>query len=61
MKDVNVLLPISIATILIGAMMPYAFSALTMKSVGSAAAEMVFLFLLIKNKTIFFCLLIIKN
>jgi len=42
MKDVNVLLPISISTILIGAMMPYAFSALTMKSVGSAAAEMVF-------------------
>ncbi len=44
MKDVNVLLPISIATILIGAMMPYAFSALTMKSVGSAAAEMVYLY-----------------
>ena len=42
MKEVNVLLPISISTILIGAMMPYAFSALTMKSVGSAAAEMVF-------------------
>jgi Na+/H+-translocating membrane pyrophosphatase len=41
MNEVNVLLPISISTILIGAMMPYAFSAHTMQSVGSAAAEMV--------------------
>ena len=38
---VNALEPLSLATILIGAMMPYAFSALTMQSVGSAAAEMV--------------------
>ena len=43
MVSVNVLQPISISTILIGAMMPYAFSALTMQSVGSAAAEMVLL------------------
>ena len=41
MVSVNILQPISISTILIGAMMPYAFSALTMQSVGSAAAEMV--------------------
>jgi inorganic pyrophosphatase len=32
--------PIEMACLLIGAMMPYAFSALTMKSVGTAAAEM---------------------
>jgi len=46
MENVNVLLPISIATILVGAMMPYAFSALTMQSVGSAAAEMVQIYIL---------------
>lgn len=32
--------PVEISTLLIGAMIPYAFSALTMKSVGTAAAEM---------------------
>ena len=37
---VNLLGPLEISSLLIGAMMPYAFSALTMKSVGSAAAEM---------------------
>lgn len=41
MENVNILLPITISTILVGAMMPYAFSALTMQAVGSAAAEMV--------------------
>lgn len=41
MDDKKILMPISISMILIGAVMPYAFSALTMKSVGSAAAEMV--------------------
>ena len=43
MVEVNVLQPISISTILIGSMMPYAFSALTMQSVGAAAAEMVYI------------------
>jgi Na+/H+-translocating membrane pyrophosphatase len=42
MKDVNILEPLAISCLLIGAMMPYAFSALTMKSVGSAASKMVF-------------------
>ncbi len=36
----NILSPIEISCLLIGSMMPYAFSALTMKSVGSAATEM---------------------
>lgn len=40
MTNVNLLEPIQIACLLIGAMMPYAFSALTMKSVGTAANEM---------------------
>ncbi len=40
MTSVNLLEPIQIAALIIGAMMPYAFSALTMKSVGIAAAEM---------------------
>lgn len=37
---VNILRPLEISSLLIGAMMPYLFSALTMKSVGSAAEEM---------------------
>lgn len=41
MTTVNILEPIQIASLIIGAMMPYAFSALTMKSVGSAAEKMV--------------------
>ncbi len=41
MNIVNVLEPISISSLLVGAMMPYAFSALTMKSVGTAATKMV--------------------
>ena len=40
MSIVDLLAPIQIACIVIGAMIPYAFSALTMKSVGLAAAEM---------------------
>lgn len=40
MTTVNLLEPIQIAALIIGAMMPYAFSALTMKSVGEAADEM---------------------
>lgn len=41
MTNVNLLEPIQISCLLVGAMMPYAFSALTMKSVGTAANEMV--------------------
>jgi H+-translocating diphosphatase len=40
-SSVNMLEDIQIAAILIGAMIPYIFSALTMKSVGEAASEMV--------------------
>jgi inorganic pyrophosphatase len=40
MTTVNLLEPIQIACLILGAMMPYAFSALTMRSVGLAAAEM---------------------
>jgi len=38
---VNILQPITFASLVMGAMIPYWFSALTMKSVGSAAMEMV--------------------
>merc|ERR1711865_214011 len=38
---VNVLEPLTFAFLLIGAMLPYWFSAMTMKSVGEAAGEMV--------------------
>jgi len=38
---VNVNTPLIFSGLLIGAMLPYAFSALTMKSVGKAAYEMV--------------------
>ena len=40
-KAVDILEPITFAGLLFGAMLPYAFSALTMKSVGKAAYEMV--------------------
>merc|ERR1719399_2142200 len=40
-KGVNVLEPITFAFLLIGAMVPYWFAALTMKSVGKAADQMV--------------------
>jgi inorganic pyrophosphatase len=39
--EVNILNPLEFAGLLLGAMLPYAFSALTMKSVGKAANEMV--------------------
>ena len=39
--EVNILEEIQIACLIVGAMIPYAFSALTMKSVGEAASEMV--------------------
>lgn len=40
-SEVNILNPLEFAGLLLGAMLPYAFSALTMKSVGKAANEMV--------------------
>ena len=39
--SVNILNPLEFSGLLLGAMLPYAFSALTMKSVGKAANEMV--------------------
>ncbi|OMJ93715.1 hypothetical protein SteCoe_3281 [Stentor coeruleus] len=39
--EVNILQPLQFAGLLIGAMLPYAFSAFTMKSVGKAANQMV--------------------
>lgn len=42
MNIVNLLEPIMISSLIVGAMMPYAFSAKTMKSVGIAAQKMVF-------------------
>jgi H+-translocating diphosphatase len=41
MFEVNILEPIQIASLIIGAMIPFAFSAFTMKSVGLAASDMV--------------------
>merc|ERR1712060_649974 len=41
LSGVNVLEPITFAFLLIGSMIPYWFAALTMKSVGKAAGEMV--------------------
>lgn len=41
MTFVNILEPIQFACLIVGAMMPYAFSALTMESVGQAAGQMV--------------------
>ena len=38
---VNILLPLQFAGLLVGAMLPYAFSALTMRAVGLAANEMI--------------------
>merc|ERR1711937_690008 len=38
---VNILEPVTFAFLLVGAMIPYWFAALTMKSVGKAAGEMV--------------------
>jgi len=41
LKEINVLTPIILTGLLIGAMMPYLFSALTMMAVGNAAEVMV--------------------
>lgn len=41
MTSVDILKPIQISALIVGAMIPYAFAAMTMKSVGKAAAEMV--------------------
>ena len=40
-KTVDILQPVQFCGLLVGAMLPYAFSAMTMKSVGLAAFEMV--------------------
>ena len=39
--NVNVLDPITFSGLIVGAMIPYAFSALTMSAVGQAAMEMI--------------------
>jgi len=39
--EINILRPVVFAWIFVGAMVPYAFTAMTMKSVGTAAMEMV--------------------
>lgn len=39
--SVNILEPLTFAGLLVGAMLPYAFSALTMKAVGQAATQMI--------------------
>ncbi len=44
--DVDILEPIEMTCLVVGAMIPYAFSALTMKSVGKAAEEMVQIFII---------------
>ena len=41
MGSVNILAPLSFSGLLIGAMLPYAFTAMTMKSVGLAAKQMI--------------------
>ena len=41
MEFVNLLSPLELCGLFIGAMLPYAFSAMTMKSVGVAANKMV--------------------
>jgi len=40
-KEVNILKPLEFSGLLIGAMIPYAFSALTMEAVGNAAKDMI--------------------
>jgi len=40
LKDVSILEPMTFAGLLLGAMLPYWFSAMTMKSVGKAASDM---------------------
>lgn len=41
LKSVNILQPLEFSGLLVGAMLPYAFSALTMAAVGQAANEMI--------------------
>merc|ERR1712054_724250 len=40
-EGINCLVPVVFSFIFVGAMIPYAFTAMTMKSVGTAAMEMV--------------------
>jgi inorganic pyrophosphatase len=39
--ELNILNPLLFSGLLVGAMLPYAFSAMTMKAVGIAASDMV--------------------
>ena len=41
LADVNILRPLQFAGLIVGAMLPYAFSAMTVQAVGEAAEEMV--------------------
>lgn len=41
MVTVNILRPLEFASLVLGAMLPYAFSAMTMNAVGNAAEEMI--------------------
>lgn len=41
LTDVNILQPLQFSGLIIGAMLPYMFTAMTMKSVGEAASEMI--------------------
>lgn len=41
LNNVNILNPLEFAGLIIGAMLPYAFTAMTMKSVGKAAGSMI--------------------
>jgi len=41
LTQVNILQPLEFAGLMVGAMLPYAFSAMTMSSVGSAAEDMI--------------------
>eukprot|EP00349_Pseudokeronopsis_sp_Brazil_P006980 CAMPEP_0202967742 /NCGR_PEP_ID=MMETSP1396-20130829/12737_1 /ASSEMBLY_ACC=CAM_ASM_000872 /TAXON_ID= /ORGANISM="Pseudokeronopsis sp., Strain Brazil" /LENGTH=537 /DNA_ID=CAMNT_0049693167 /DNA_START=485 /DNA_END=2095 /DNA_ORIENTATION=+ len=41
LKEVNILRPLEFGGLMVGAMLPYAFSAMTMEAVGEAAEEMI--------------------
>jgi len=49
MNEVNILEPMQISCLIVGAMLPYAFSAFTMRSVGQAASDMVLNFIYISS------------
>ena len=41
LHNVNILSPLEFSGLIVGAMLPYAFTAMTMKSVGKAAGSMI--------------------